>query len=438
MPKTDVRSPNRVLSERIQFAACAILIVFVLGWIGWVFPFDDLLDRSGTPLGADFSMFYIAGQVVLDGAGDQLYDQAEHQQRLQKLFPTIDPSFALPYRYPPCVAALMAPLAALPYPLAYAVFLALSCAAWWTATRQVVAGSPELRKAWRGSLRWAMLGWPVALETLVGGQASMFALLIAVSVYMCLRNQRFVVAGAILALAAYKPNVLALLGLGCLIRYPRMWKGFLPVAAGVGGFCLVPNGWEGLLQYRELTANLATQAWDVATPLWKVHGLAPWFHFTLGDDGRLACGLIGLAATLLVAVQWPSKAVETATTALEGHRTKSVEPIWFAVLISINALFNAYAPIYDLVLLMAGATLTAEHLAQRHGPNVGRTLAVTQFVLAIVYFGPHLSQAIAKSTGAQPFGLVFAALAVWQCGLLLQSRRASSAANGQLLTSVSG
>ena len=63
-------------------------------------------------------------------------------------------------------------------------------------------------------------------------------------------------------------------------------------------------------------------------------------------------------------------------------------------------------------LLLAGAALTAEHLIQRHGPNVGRTLVATQVLLAIVYFGPHLSQAIAKLTGAQPFGLVLVALAV--------------------------
>lgn len=427
MPNTDLPSPNRVLSERIQFVASAILIVFVLAWIGWFYPFDDLLDRSGTPLGADFSMFYVAGQVVFDGAGDRLYDQAEHQRRLQQLFPAIDASFALPYRYPPCVATLMVPLAALPYTLAYAVFFALSCAAWWTAARQLVAVSPELRGAWRRSMWWAMLGWPVALETLVGGQASMFALLIAVSVYSLLRNQRFFVAGAILALAAYKPNVLALLALGCLIRYPRMWQGFLPVAAGVGLLCLVPNGFAGLVQYREMTASLATQAWDVATPLWKVHGLAPWFNLILGEEGRLASGLIGLAATLFIAIR--ARVIES---------QNRVEPIWFAMLISINALFNAYTPIYDLVLLLAGAAFTAEHLARRHGPNVGRSLVATQILLAIVYFGPHLSQAIAKSMGVQPFGLALALLALWQCGLLLQARRRPSIAGDQLLTSVSG
>jgi hypothetical protein len=87
---------------------------------------------------------------------------------------------------------------------------------------------------------------------------------------------------------------------------------------------------------------------------------------------------------------------------------------------------------------LVGATLTAEHLVHRHGPNVSRTLVAAQLLLAIVYFGPHLSQFVAKSTGAQPFGLVLAALALWQGGLLWQSQREPSEVSDQLLTSVSG
>ena len=116
----------------------------------------------------------------------------------------------------------------------------------------------------------------------------------------------------------------------------------------------------------------------------------------------------------------------------------SIEPIWFAALISINTLFNAYTPIYDLVLLLLGAVLTVEHLVQRYGPNVSRTLIAAQVLLAIFYFGPHLSQALARSTGAQPFGIVLAAVAIWQAGLLLQSQREPSAAHDQLLASVGG
>ena len=135
----DHRTANQVLAERLQFLATAMAIVFLVVWAAWFFPFDDLLDRRGTPLGADYAMFYVAGRVVLNGTANELYDQAEHQQRLAAIFPGIDRSFCLPYRYPPFVALLMAPLAALPYPISYALFFLLCLASWcaavWIATR---------------------------------------------------------------------------------------------------------------------------------------------------------------------------------------------------------------------------------------------------------------------------------------------------------------
>ena len=106
--------PSVRVAERIRFLACAMGLVFLMGWGAWFWPLDDLLDRQGTPLGADFSMFYVAGQVVADGATDQLYHQAEHQRRLHELFPGLSPQFCLPFRYPPMVALLMSPLARLP------------------------------------------------------------------------------------------------------------------------------------------------------------------------------------------------------------------------------------------------------------------------------------------------------------------------------------
>ncbi len=427
MPTSEVRSPNRILSERMQFVSSAILGLFVAGWISWFYPFNGLLDRSGTPLGADFSMFYVAGQVVADGDGRLLYDQAAHQTRLHQLFPGIDPSFALPYRYPPFVAAVMAPLATLPYAVAFALFSIASCGAWWLAARQLVRCSPELNATWRKSLRWAMIGWPVALETLIGGQASMFALLIAVGVYVLVRHQSIVLAGAVLALAAYKPNVLSLLALACLIRYPRMLLGFLPVAAGVALLCWVPDGMDGLFAYRELTTTLATDSWDVATPLWKVHGLAPWFNLLLDNEGRLVCTMAGVAIVLGLALR-----------ARMTQPSQTIEPLWFASLITVNALFNAYTPIYDLVLLSGAAILTAEHLATQFGPNVARRLVAAHLLIGVVYFGPHLSQVVAKSTGAQPFSLILAAIATWQVYLLWQSQRDPSTSSDQLLTSVSG
>ena len=91
------RDPTQAFTERVRFVSTVLLTLFLLGWALWFWPYDDLLDRSGTPLGADFSIFYVAGQMTATGKPAQLYDQAAHQARLHDLFPGIDPQFALPY-----------------------------------------------------------------------------------------------------------------------------------------------------------------------------------------------------------------------------------------------------------------------------------------------------------------------------------------------------
>lgn len=50
----------------------------------------------------------------------------------------------------------------------------------------------------------------------------MFALLIAVATLALLRQRRYVLAGVVLALAAYKPNILAVLAFACFIRYHEL------------------------------------------------------------------------------------------------------------------------------------------------------------------------------------------------------------------------
>ena len=92
-----------------------------------------------------------------------------------------------------------------------------------------------------------------------------------------------------------------------------------------------------------------------------------------------------------------------------------------ATLISINVLFNAYTPIYDLVLLAAGALLTVVHLVGRYGGRVERHLAVVQLVLAALYFGPHLSQATAIATGWQPLALVLLAIVAGQAWMVVKA-----------------
>ncbi len=398
--------PQQAFRERAQFMSKLLLAVFLAGWVLWFWPFDDLLDRHGTPLGADFSMFYVAGQATLRGELDQLYHPAAQQTRLHALFPGIDSQFALPYRYPPLVALLMAPLAYLPYGAAITVFLALGLASAATGIRLLVHQTGIATRADRRLCYLALVGWPVALETWIGGQSSLFSLLIACVAIVLMQRRQFAWSGAVWALAACKPNVLLLVVIGCVLFRPRVLRGLIPVGAVMCGLTCWTVGWVGLVEYVELTFDLAARPWNVETPFWKVHGIAQWLTPLLGSKARLASLLIGLLATAVVVWRW--------------RRTDNcpASPLPYALLISINALANPYTPIYDLTLLSAGVILMVPIASARGRYSFANHPVAWQLGIAALYFGPHLSQLIAKSWGLQFFPLVLLGYAAIQARLL--------------------
>ena len=412
---TDIKStaPER-LAERVQFIASAMLIIFPVGWILWFYPYDNLIDRSGTPLGTDYTMFYVAGQIAADGATDQLYNQAEHQQRLHALFPGIDEQFCLPFRYPPFVALLMVPLAQLPYALSYALFLSASilalCCSLWLLRGELTV----LRGHQRTTILVAVAGWPVVLETWIGGQASFVAVLIASAVIVCWRRQQWWLAGALLALALYKPNVLALFAVAALLYRPQMLRGAIPVGIALAAMSLATVGLDGFVEYVSLTSQLAGGPWDVATPFWKIHGFAGWLvPFAGGHEKMLSC-LVGLLAVVCLVIRWRN------VTDTDGPIPWSA----FGLVLTLNTLWNPYAPIYDLTLLSLAAMFTIESFAVTPESSVRESVIRWAYVLLpAVYFGPHLSQAVAKATGWQFFPVALAAIAAWQGQRFWQATR---------------
>ena len=402
----------RSLTRRVRFMTVVLSTLFLLGWLGWFYPFDDLLDGSGTPLGADFTMFYVAGQVAADGEWSSLYDQAEHQHRLQTLFPGIDSKFCLPYRYPPLVACAAAGLARLPYLLAFGIFLTCSVG---SLVVSIVVWRREL--TWlqdpRGSiLLWAVAGWPVVLETLIGGQASIFAVLICTLSILFVRRKHDTLAGACLALAICKPNVLLLFGAGLVAYRPSILRGAIPVACGLVGLMFWLVGTPVMSEYLFATSNLAAGEWNVETPFWKVHSLSAWWSHLPGH--RLAISGVGVAAAIAVGARWRARP----------------DAAWLAIalLVTLNSLLNPYTPIYDLSLLSIAAFCFAQHYfvgaglepLQRY-PVAHRAAPVGLYLALLgLYFGPHFSQSMAKTIGLQLFPLLMLFAAGWQARQLWQ------------------
>jgi hypothetical protein len=292
----------------------------------------------------------------------------------------------------------MAPFARLPYPASFTVYLALLIALGAASVFVLVRLAALPRGPYRQTFVWCALGWPVALEVPIGGQTSMLALCVAV-MFLSLRVQSPVLAGAVLGLALYKPNILYLFLIGSIIIQPRHLLGLVPIACCGAALCWATAGSAGVAQYTRLGASLATRAWNLETPLWKVHGLAPWFELLLPAHGRLVAVVLGLCVAAGIAIQARKNQISPNTA--------------FGLLLLANSLFNPYVPIYDLVLLLPAIVLLFM-TDQPEGRLVRARAACPTLLITwgflLIYTGPHASQVLSKAIHVQLFPLVLLVL----------------------------
>jgi hypothetical protein len=398
----DEDNDGRRLQDRVRFIACCLIAIYPTVWVANFRPFDDLVDRSGNPLGADYAVFYLPGRMVLEGRPDELYSHEIQQQALHKLFPALAAGDWLPFRYPPWVATAMAPLAALPYVASFAMFTLASLAALVWAWKMLARQCRRLNGRWRSTALLALLGWPVVWETLLDGQSSLFTLAILATTTALVDRRRFTAAGAVLALATFKPNVLAWFALGYVARYPRMLCGAIPVGLLLIGASAATVGWDGVLDYARLASHLAARPWDFETDATKVQGLTSWLSLIVPGHERLVLSAAGLISVLALVMVWRHRGDDRVTARAAT-----------SMLILVNTLCNPYVPIYDLTLLAAAAALLVESSALCEPETRSSGLSPSVFILAVGYFGPHVSQAVCRESGMQLFPLVLAAFTAW-------------------------
>lgn len=216
----------RVDSGRSARLARAFLLAIGVAFVLAVIAGQGLGDDTGTGprLGGDYPAFHGAGSIVLDGDFGDLYDA--DRQLVEQRDLGIDGYLA--FAYPPHVAVVYAPLAALGFRLGYVVNTVVMVAALVAAVRLVPV--PVLRgRAWQ-TTALAIGFWPL-FRAIGGGQNTAITVLVFAAVWRFLDEDRDVAAGVTAAALLYRPQyALPLVGVMAL---DRRWRA-VAAATAVG------------------------------------------------------------------------------------------------------------------------------------------------------------------------------------------------------------
>lgn len=280
-----------LLSTRgVRFFAQSCAVVFLVLFLATRWLAEDGLDPNGNPLAPDLAQFYVAGQLVLEGKTDRLYDQAYVWERINTTL-GVDDGTGTAFFYPPYVAWLCVPLALLPFTVTAWLYLGLSLAlglglGWWMAVELLRPREMEEAPGWRDeaiNACWLFVAAVPFWRCLLFGQNGLLWLLIAWCSYLLARRDRWFLAGLLMALGACKPQVF--LGFFFWMVVAGGWRGRGGLAlGGVGLFALGSLG--GLDQWRQWFSSLQGHQ-DLAGSAARMHDIhnvmKPWIAGPWGE-----------------------------------------------------------------------------------------------------------------------------------------------------------
>jgi hypothetical protein len=309
----------------------------------------------------DFLCWYIGGKLAWSGDFHHMYDPAAQWSVQQKVLPE-EPILSV-FPRPPIFAALMAPLAALPYRTAFILWL----------TIQVALLAVCFLWAWRkfgdDALVWGALSGP-AFFGIACGQDTSLLLALASAGYVLAERGHNRAAGAIWALMLIKFNLVLALPLAMLAtRRWRMLQGFSLVASSVATFSALILGSDGLrLYFQMLSSNVFPKLNPSSALMINLQSLAA--HLGINGVAFLAPATIMVLAVGWIALRqapmWRWLSVALVVSLLVAphvyayNGTLLLLPTWFAIFLSPFRWTKIAAGIYTMPLLFL-LRLLGEH-----------------------------------------------------------------------------
>lgn len=326
----------RLLALSYLLLMLAVWAVLLVLWLGGARGFD----LRGVVLGPDFPAFYTGGWLVRHGELAQLYD-LQRQQAVQQ---TLLPGSALSaYVNPPHYSLFAAPFSALSYPAAFTLWslLMLGCFVASLLLLRPLLPTLQTRRGWLLTLLM-LLSAPV-YYALSAGQNTGLSLALHCGILLALCRRRADLAGLLIALGLFKPQLfvvllpLLLLGLPASQRW-RLLLGFSLGAALLGLLTLGLFGGATIRSWLALLSSPLYQSEEIRQAA-KMFSWQPFWLLLLGQN--LLSAVLGWACALLtfaglVRLWWRS-----------AHDL----PLRYAITLCGLLLIGPHLPVYDLALL---------------------------------------------------------------------------------------
>jgi alpha-1,2-mannosyltransferase len=338
---------------RLAALFCALVglydLVFVVGVVTGTVAIGYRVD---VPF-SDFLVFHAAARAFLEGNLSAIYDTAAFTH-LQNVYYGARLPYELgfrPFLYPPLWLLDLLPFGPLPFTLALVAFLGLTATACAVVLRAIGLG-------WRAML--AIFVAPAASWVVLVGQNTFLSVALLYG-GLALLERRPLLAGVLLGLLAYKPQVWLLVPLALLAA--RAWRPVIAMGATVLLLALITLLLFGAGFWRDFLAAAAHASTGTAAMemYQRVHThmttlLAAAKIVGFSDSSAMALQLAG-AVLAVGAVIW----------VFARHRAG---PERTAILVTGTFLVSPYTLNYDLLLLMpAAALLFLNPAAKGHLPG---------------------------------------------------------------------
>ena len=331
-------------TERMRNYPRIFVAAYVLAAIFHVLSAPNMMDSHGRALGYDFVVFWGASDLTLQGKPEAAFDMVETIEAERKAVPGL--LDAILWHYPPTFQLLIAPLALLPYWLAWVVFVGGGLVAYLFACR------PLLNQPYA---YWILAAFPPVLICIFHGQNSFYsAALFAGAILLSERGTRGeVLAGICLGMLAFKPQFGVLIPIALMVS--GRWRIFISAAVTLMIFVGVATAVFGIELWRAFFDDLPFVRSIMES------GYLPWVKMPTAWVFFRYFGVPEAAAYVIQV--WCALGV-AGVTAFVWWRCGMTRLSW-AVLVTASLLVSPYLFDYEFTLLAIPLAVLASEMAER-------------------------------------------------------------------------